>query len=134
MHAGDFHIHSLDSECHKSSELLEAMKNIDENGHTILYPASKSGMSKVLEFMMEQNCLEEFLQQEKKCKEWVVFVGNVCAAGVYGIAKKIFEKDHSLLEKRENECQKKCTMICRGKCTKKCEKKCSGQCVTPLMR
>ena len=128
--ADDFHLRCLDSECHKSSEIHEAMKNIDKNGHTILYTASQSGKPKVLEFIMIQNYLEEFMQQEKESKEWGVFASNVCAAGAYGIAEKIFEKDRSLLTRRENECQKNEW----GKCINKCEKKCSGQCVTPLMR
>ena len=109
---------SLDSESQDISKLGEIMKNVDKDGHTILYPASQNGKAGVLELIMEQKWWEELLEEEKGKKDWVLFAGNVCASGATSLAKKILEKDRGLLEKRENEC----------------EKKCDGKCVTILMR
>ncbi|XP_028391726.1 transient receptor potential cation channel subfamily A member 1 homolog isoform X2 [Dendronephthya gigantea] len=70
------------------TKLLEVMKNIDGNGHSILYPASQSGKPKVLNLIMEQRWWQECFDQEvNKTEEWESFVGNVCASGCYELAR-----------------------------------------------
>ena len=67
------------------------MKNIDGKGNSILYSASQSGMTKILNLIMEYEWWKNCLEQQKKSKEqdWKSFVCNVCAAGCIceGLAK-----------------------------------------------
>jgi hypothetical protein len=67
------------------------MKNIDGKGNSILYSASQSGMTKILNLIMEYDWWKNCLEQQKKSKEqdWKSFVCNVCAAGCEGPAKII---------------------------------------------
>jgi hypothetical protein len=100
-HKEQFQIFHLDSEPEQRTELLENLKNLNGQGHSILYPASQSGKPKVLNLVMEHDWWKDCLEQEKKSKEWELFVCNVCAAGCKNLAKKILEEDRSLLEKKE---------------------------------
>ena len=74
------------------------MKVIDTSGHSILYPASQSGKPKVLNLVMEHDWWTDFLEKEKKTKEWRLFVRNVCATGCKSLAKIILEQDGRLLD------------------------------------
>ncbi|XP_028392138.1 transient receptor potential cation channel subfamily A member 1-like [Dendronephthya gigantea] len=87
-------------ESQERSELLEIMKCIDDRQHSILYPASLSGKSKVLNLIMKETDWGEFLDQEQTVTEdWNEFVGNVCAAGCEKLARECFKRDSGLLGK-----------------------------------
>ncbi|CAB3988863.1 transient receptor potential cation channel subfamily A member 1-like [Paramuricea clavata] len=94
------------------SNLLEIMKNIDGelniNGHSILYPASLSGKSEVLNLIMKEKLWEDFLKQEKQFKtidrnKWQEFFCNVCAAGCKDLAKIILLDDPDLVRGSNGE-------------------------------
>ena len=85
----------LDSESQEHAKLLEVMKNINETGHTILYPAAQSGKSKVLNLIMEQNWWKDVLKQERNTDGFESFAYNVFTAGCTSLAKFIFEQDCS---------------------------------------
>jgi hypothetical protein len=72
------------------------MKNIDNCGHTILYPAALSGTPKVLNLIMEQDWWKDVLDQEKKTGRFEDFAYNVCSAGCICLAKLILEQDCSM--------------------------------------
>ncbi|XP_028392147.1 transient receptor potential cation channel subfamily A member 1-like isoform X2 [Dendronephthya gigantea] len=91
-------------ESQERTELLEIMKSIDDKHHSILYPASQSGNSKVLNLIMKKTNWRKFLDQEQTVTEdWNEFVGNVCAAGCKKLAKECLKRDSSLLERGEEE-------------------------------
>ncbi|CAB4005753.1 TKL kinase, partial [Paramuricea clavata] len=89
------------SEPEERTNLLEIMKNIDGKGNSILYSASQSGMTKILNLIMEYDWWENCLEQQKKSEEqdWKSFVCNVCAGGCEGLAKIILQEDPGLLLK-----------------------------------
>lgn len=79
------------------------MKDIDGKSHSILYSASQSGMTKVLNLIMKHDWWKDCLEKEKKSKDWKSFVCNVCAAGCEGLAKIILEEDLGLPLKWKEE-------------------------------
>ena len=80
------------------------MKSVDGNKHSILYVASLSGKPDVLDLLSEKTWCRDLLAQEKMDSAlWRTFVGNVCAAGCYRLAKIIFEEDRDLLEKKKKD-------------------------------
>ena len=92
------------SESNEISDLVKVMKNVDGNEHSILYVASQSGRSKILDLLSEQTWCKDLLAQEKiDAKSWKTFAGDVCAAGCKRLAKIILEQDQDLLGKKKKD-------------------------------
>ena len=85
-------------------DLVKIMKNVDGNNHSILYVASQSGKSKILDLVSEQTWCTDLLAHEKiDAESWKTFTGDVCAAGCKRLAKIILEQNRDLLGKKEED-------------------------------
>ena len=83
------------------------MDNVDGKEQSILYVASQSGRSKILDLLSEQtwctDLLENMLKNIKNRESLKTFVGNVCVAGYTRLAKILLEQDRDLFRNKTND-------------------------------